>query len=174
MAEETISTQRIFEGEILNLRVDTVKLPDGRISQREIVEHEDAVAVVAQDEDGNILLVRQYRKPIEKELLEIPAGGIEPNEKPEDTVRRELREEIGYMPRKLKKLGGFYASPGYASEYLHLFLATDLVPDSLEAEDTAGISVIKTPIAEITKLIQNGDIEDAKSIAGLLMFLHTA
>ena len=107
MAEETLSSRLIFEGRAVRLRVDTVRTPDGRETTREIVEHEECVAVIAVDEEGDILLVRQFRKPAEKELLEIPAGGIDPGETPEDSVRREMREETGFLPRKLEKLGGF-------------------------------------------------------------------
>jgi len=87
--------------------------------EREVVEHGECVAVVAVDGDDNIILVSQYRQPIDKEILEIPAGGIDPGETPEDAVRRELQEEIGYLPEKVERLGGFYSVPGYGTEYLH-------------------------------------------------------
>jgi len=115
--------------------------------------------------------VKQFRKPVEKELLEIPAGCIDPGEDPETTVSRELREETGYLPRKIEKLGGFYSAPGYCSEYLHLYLATDLTPGQLYAEDTEEISVVRVPISQIPGLITSGRICDGKSIAGLLTYL---
>jgi len=170
--ENTLSSQLIFSGRAVNLRIDTVEMPDGRQSTREIVEHSDCIAVIPVDADDNVLLVRQYRKPIEKELLEIPAGGIEPGEDPEATVRRELREEIGYLPDKLERLGGFYSTPGYCTEYLYLYLATDLAYSPLQAEDTEGITVVRVPISEIFNLIASGSICDAKSIAGLFMLLE--
>jgi len=116
-------------------------------------------------------LVSQFRQAVGKELLEIPAGGIEPGEDPETAVRRELQEETGYLPRKMKRLGGFYSSPGYCTEYLYLYLATDLAPSQLYAEDTEEIKLVPTPIKEISHLISSGQICDSKSIAGLLTFL---
>ncbi|GAH02052.1 unnamed protein product [marine sediment metagenome] len=118
-----------------------------------------------------MLLVKQFRQPVEKALLEIPAGGIEPGEDPVATVRRELREETGYLPRKVERFGGFYSSPGYCTEYLYLYLATDLIPSPLSAEDTENISLIRVPTTQIPSLITSGSICDAKSIAGLLTFL---
>ena len=172
MAEETLSSQLIYEGRALRLRVDTVKMPSGRETEREIVEHEDCVAIIAIDADDNVLLVKQFRKPVEGELLEIPAGGIDPGEDPVATVRRELREETGYLPRKIERLGGFYSAPGYGTEYLYLYLATDLIPSQLFAEDTENISLVRVPLGQISELITSGSICDAKSIAGLHMFLE--
>lgn len=172
MAEETLSSRKVFEGRALKLRVDSVKLPGGRKTTREIVEHENCVAIVALDDADNILLVKQFRKPVEKELLEIPAGGIDPGETPEDAVRREMREETGFLPQKVAKLGGFYSSPGFCTEYLHLYLATDLVSSPLQAEDSESITLMRVPLNQITGLIASGAICDAKSIAGLLAFLE--
>jgi ADP-ribose pyrophosphatase len=169
--EKTLSSRLVYDGRAVRLRVDTVRVAGGRETTREIVEHADCVAVVPVDADDNVLLVSQFRKAVEKELLEIPAGGIEPGEEPADCVRRELREETGYLPRKIEKLGGFYSAPGYCTEYLHLYLATDLVLSPLSAEDTAGIRVVRVPIGDIAGLITSGAICDAKSIAGLLGFL---
>jgi ADP-ribose pyrophosphatase len=170
LAEETLSSRKVFEGRALKLRVDTVKLPGGKQTTREIVEHENCVAIVALDDADNILLVKQFRKPVEKDLLEIPAGGIDPGETPEDAVRREMREETGFLPRKVAKLGGFYSSPGFCTEYLHLYLAGDLVTSPLQAEDSESISLVRVPLAQIPGLIASGAICDAKSIAGLLAF----
>ncbi len=173
MAEEkTLSSQLIYDGRAVKLRIDTVKMPSGRETTREIVEHNDCVAIIAIDADDNVLMVKQFRKPVEKELLEIPAGGIEPGEDPVATVRREMREETGYLPRKVERLGGFYSTPGYCTEYLYLYLATDLIPSQLYAEDTENISLVRVPISQISSLITSGSICDAKSIAGLLTFLE--
>ena len=169
--EETLSSKVVYSGRVVRLRVDDIILPDGRQTSREVVEHSDCVAVIPLDTDGNVLLVRQFRKPVEKDLLEIPAGCIDPGEEPVATVRREMREETGYLPRKIERLGGFYASPGYCIEYLHLYLATDLVPDRLQAEDTDSIELVRVPLSQIAGLIASGDICDAKSIAGLLLYL---
>ena len=170
--EETLSSRLIYDGRAVKLRVDTVRMADGRETKREIVEHIDCVAIVAVDADDNVLLVKQFRKPIGKELLEIPAGGIDPGEDPVAAVHREMQEETGYLPRKVERLGGFYSTPGYCTEYLHLYLAADLVPSQLHAEDTESIRLIPVPISQILGLITSGRICDAKSIAGLLLFLQ--
>lgn len=168
--EVTLSSRLIYSGRAVRLRVDTIELPGGRQTTREIVEHADCVAVVVVDEHDDILLVRQYRSPIGKELIEIPAGCIDPGEDAEAAVRRELQEEIGYLPRKLTRLGGFYSTPGYGTEYLHLYLATDLVYSPLQAEDTAGITTLRVPLSQALGMVMSGEICDAKSIAGLLTY----
>ena len=168
--EKTLSSQLIYDGRVVKLRVDTVRMPGGRETRREIVEHRDCVAIVAIDANDNVLLVNQFRKSVEKELLEIPAGGIDPGEDPVTTVRREMQEETGYLPGKVEKLGGFYSSPGFCTEYLHLYLATDLTPSPLYAEDTESIKLTRVPISQIPSLISSGSICDAKSIAGLLIY----
>ena len=173
MAEEKkLSSQPVYEGRSVSMRVDTVQLPGGRQTTREVVEHRGCVAIIAVDADNNVLLVSQFRHPVEKELLEIPAGGIDTGEEPVAAVRREMQEETGYLPGKVERLGGFYSAPGYCTEFLHLYLATDLVPSRLVAEDTESISLMRVPMAEITGLITSGTICDAKSIAGLLAFLE--
>lgn len=172
MAEEkTLSRQLVYEGQVVKLRVDTVKTPNGRQTTREIVEHSECVAIIALDADNNVLLVNQFRYAVGKELLEIPAGGIEADEDPIATVRRELSEETGYLPQKVERLGGFYSAPGFSTEYLHLYLATDLIPHQLYAEDTEDIKLVRVPLHQLPSLISSGSICDAKSIAGLHTFL---
>jgi len=170
--EETLSSKLIYDGRALKLRVDSVVRPDGRKTTREIVEHNEVVAVVAVDPDSNILLVRQFRTPTGKELLEIPAGGIEAGETPQDAVYREMQEETGYRPQRVERLGGFYSAPGFCTEYLYLYLATELVPGRLQAEDTDEIELLRVSLSEAIVLIASGDICDAKSIAGLLSYLE--
>ena len=173
MAEEkTIDSRYIFKGRAINLRLDTVITADGRESTREIVEHAECIAVIPVDANGDILMVRQYRKAIEKELLEIPAGGIEPGEDPETAVKREMQEETGFLPGRVERLNGFYSSPGFCTEFLYLYLAADLQPSRLIAEDTAGIDVIRVQPRQIREMIGNGEICDSKSIAGLLYYLE--
>jgi ADP-ribose pyrophosphatase len=166
--EKTISSKVIYDGRALKVRVDTVQKPNGKTTTREIVEHKDCVAVVVLDHKDNVILVKQYRKAVGKLLLEIPAGSIDDDEQPINAVRRELQEEIGYLPNKVDRLGGFYSSPGYSTEYLHLYLATYLIASRLEAEDTDEIEIVRVPLSKIPSLIASGEICDAKSIAGLL------
>jgi len=170
--EQTLSSQLIYSGRAVRLRVDTVQMPSGRQTTREVVEHSDCVAIVAIDDDDNVLLVNQYRQAIGKELLEIPAGGIDPGEDAEAAVRREMREETSFLPRRVARLGGFYSSPGFCTEYLHLYLAIDLVSSPLYAEDTEIIKLVRVPTSQIPELLSSGRIGDAKSIAGLLTYLH--
>lgn len=171
-AEKTLRRKYVFEGRLIKVRVDTVAAADGHHAVREIVEHPDAVVMVALDTDNNVLLVDQYRTPLGKNLLEIPAGVIEKTEDTETAVIREMQEETGYKPQKLVFLTGFYTAPGFSTEYLHLYLAMDLIPSALHAEDTAGIELVRVPVSQITELITSGRIQDAKTIAGLLLFLE--
>ncbi|MBU2608569.1 MAG: NUDIX hydrolase [Chloroflexi bacterium] len=172
MSEKTLSSETIYDGRAVKLRVDTVEMSGGRQTTREIVEHSDCVAVVAIDDEDNVMLVSQFRQAVENELLEIPAGGIEPGEDPPAAVSREMQEETGYYPHKLERLGGFYSAPGYCTEFLHLYLATDLVASQLFAEDTEEIRLVRVPLAQVPELIASGSIRDAKSLAGLYLLLE--
>ncbi len=172
MSEKKLTSQEIYRGKVVCLRVDVVEKEGGEKTSREVVEHDPCVAAVALDVEDNVLLVRQFRYPIGKALLEVPAGGIDAGETPEDAACRELQEEIGYLPRKLDRLGGFYSISGYGTEYMHCYLARDLVPGRLEAEDTESIEVVRMPLERVHGLIASGELCDAKSIAALLMFLH--
>lgn len=167
--ERVIESQRPYEGRIVNVRLDKVQLNDGRESQREVVEHAAVAAIVPVDAAGAVVLVRQYRLPAEEALLEIPAGGIDEGEEIEPAAQRELAEETGYRAGTLKRLGGFYVSPGYVTEFIHVFLATDLVEDALDGDDDEQIEVVRMPLVEAIGLIQTGGIKDAKSIVGLLL-----
>ena len=169
---ELVSSRIIYSGKVLTLRVDEVVNAAGQVSVREVVEHNGAVAVVALNAEGEVLLVKQHRYAAGRSLLEIPAGGIDPGETPEQTVLREMQEETGFLPGNILRLGGFYSAPGFSNEYLHIFLAEDLLPARLFAEDTQEISLVKVPLSNIPRLINCGEIEDAKTVAGLLMYLN--
>ena len=171
-SEPTVETQLLFEGKILNLRVDNVRLPDGRLATREIVEHGQAVCMVPLDGQGNVLLVRQYRKPAEAELLEVPAGGMDDGETPEEAVLRELQEEIGFTAGTLQHLSSSWVAPGWCTEFIHSYLATDLRPAKLAPDDDENISVVPVPLDRIPGLIEKGEIKDMKSIASLLLALR--
>jgi ADP-ribose pyrophosphatase len=167
--ERVNASRRIYEGRIVNLREDAVALPDGRSALREVVEHADVVAIVPVDSRGNVLLVRQYRLPAEDSLLELPAGGVDEGESIEDAAQRELREETGFRADKLERLTGFFVSPGYCTEFMHLFLATDLVEDPVEGDPDEVISLERMSLVDAVSLIERGEIKDGKSIVGLLL-----
>jgi len=171
MEEQLIESKTIFQGHAVSLRIDRIRKKSGAETIREIVWHPDCIAVVVLDGQGNTILERQFRRPVGKALLEIPAGGIELGESPEDAVRRELQEEIGYLPGRVTRLGGFYSTPGYCTEYLYLYLAEDLQPSRLVAEDTDEIEIVHIPLGEIKDRIKSGEICDSKSVAGLLWVL---
>lgn len=166
-AEQVLATKRIYEGKIINLRVDTVSLPGGRTATREIVEHAGAVAIVPVLHEDQILLVRQFRHAAGKSLLEIPAGKLEPGESAHACAGRELLEETGYAANNLQKLVSFFSSPGFTNEMLHLYLATGLTHRGQEPDDDEQIEVVAIPLARAVALIREGGICDAKSIAGI-------
>lgn len=166
--EKKISSEMIYQGRILNLRVDTVKLPNGNESKREVVEYAGAVAVVALDDNNEVFLVRQYRYPVDQELLEIPAGKIEKGEDPMDCAKRELVEETGCRARKWQPLYSFFSTPGFTSEKLHLFLATELQYGEQKLDDDEFLRVHKIPLEKALDMVARGEICDAKSIVGLL------
>ena len=170
--EPTVENKLVYEGRILDLRVDTVRLPSGRLTTREIAEHSDSVCMVPLDSQGKVLLVRQYRKSVEANLLEVPAGGIEENEAPEAAALRELQEEVGYTSGKITRLAGFWVSPGWCTEFMHAYLATELSPAQLEADFDENITVVRVPLAQTIDLITKGEIQDAKSVASLLLAMR--
>jgi nudix-type nucleoside diphosphatase (YffH/AdpP family) len=168
-AERVLHSRRVFEGKIARLRVDTVQIASGRTAQREIVEHEPVVAIVPIDSDGNVVLVRQFRLATGAVLLEVPAGGVDPGETPEDAAQRELAEEIGMRAGHLERLAGFYVSPGFLTEYVHAFLASDLRDSPAEADEDEDIAVVRMPLADAVAMVERGDLRDAKSIASILL-----
>lgn len=169
--EPTIRSRLVYRGRVVNLRVDTVRLPGGTVTQREIVEHGETICVVPLDEDGNVLLVEQYRKPVGRRLLEVPAGGIDEGETPEEATRRELQEETGYTAGRLQHLTTFWLTPGFCTERMHAYLATGLERSSLKPDEDENIRVVPTPLNDVLGLIQSNVIRDAKSIAVLLLTL---
>ena len=167
--ERVTSSRRIYDGRVINLRIDTVVLRDGSKTQREIVEHPGAVAIVPQLDKGDVVLVRQFRKSVEDELFEIPAGTLKKDEAPRACARRELLEETGYRARRLVRLASFYLAPGYSTELLHAYLAFGLTPGVGSPEADESIDVIKIPFEDALKWIDRGKIKDAKSISALLL-----
>jgi ADP-ribose pyrophosphatase len=172
MQEITLKTDRIYDGHIVKLDVLDVRSPDGAVRKRELVRHPGAVALVALDETGKVLLVRQFRVAAGRVLVEIPAGTLDPDETPEVCAMRELQEETGFKPGQLEYLGGFFVAPGYTTEYIHLYLATELSESRLPGDDDEFIEVERVPLAEALAMIERGEIVDGKSIIGLLRVAH--
>ena len=172
LTEATLESTSLYQGTILSLRKDRVRLPNGRLTTREIVEHSDSVCMVPLDAAGKVALVRQYRKAVERDLLEVPAGGIEAGEEPEDAARRELQEEIGHTAGQLRPLGGYYLAPGWCDEYMYAYLAKELSPDPRSQDYDEIVETRWVPLAATLELIAQGEIRDAKSIAALLLAMR--
>ncbi len=167
--EKTISSERIYEGRILNLRRDKVCVKDNKISYREIVEHNGGVALAAVTREGKMVMVRQYRKAAEKAVLEVPAGKIEKDEDHRLTAERELKEETGYSAGKIEYITSFYSSVGYSTEVIYLYYATDLTPGETNFDDNESIEILEYDLPELKKMVLRGEIEDAKTIAAILL-----
>jgi ADP-ribose pyrophosphatase len=168
LTETTITTKRVYEGRVLSLRVDEVQMPSGRRTTREVVEHHGAVAAVPLTADGEVLMVRQWRYAVGAATLEIPAGTLEPGETAEQCIRRELVEEIGHRAGRIEPMVEFYVSPGYSNELIRLFLATELTPESAEADEDEELRVVVVHLAEALEMCRSGELRDGKTIAALL------
>ena len=164
LEEKTMKSDKIYEGKILNLRIDTVELPDKKYSKREIIEHPGGVGILAIDNDGAIVLVKQYRKALENFSLEIPAGKLEVNEEPKETAIRELREETGFEASKLDYIMEFYTSPGYCDEKIYLFLAENLKDLGSQPDEGEFIEKTSVTIDQLMEKINRGEILDSKTI----------
>lgn len=169
-APRAVAREEAFRGRLLRIVVDTLRWPDGRETAREMVLHPGAVCVLPLTEAGRILFVTQYRHPAGRRLLELPAGTLEEGESPEETARRELEEEVGMRPRRLRPLGGFYVAPGYSTEFIHLFEATELEPASRRGDEDEDIEVLELAPAEALARVERGEICDGKSIIALLIW----
>ena len=168
MRETVTNKERLYSGKVVTLDIYDVTLPDGNSGKREIVQHPGAVAIVAFDDDGQVLLVKQYRTAADDILLELPAGTAEPDEAPAFTAERELQEETGYKPGRLEHIGGIYTAPGYTTEFIHLFIADDLSESRLDADSDEFIELKRMSLDDAIAAIDDGTIQDAKTVAGLL------
>lgn len=168
LTEKTLSRRDIFEGKVLSLHVDTVELPDGKTSIREVVEHVDGVAVLALDEDNNVLTVTQYRYVFAKPMLELPAGKLDGGEEPRIGALRELKEETGAVPDTLESLGHIVLSPGCFGETLHLFLARGLHMGQQHLDEGEFLNVERIPFDELYRRCMDGDVDDAKTVTAVL------
>lgn len=167
--EKTVGTKQIFDGKIISVQVDEVELPDGKRSSREIVRHPGAVALIPLTNDNKIVMVEQYRKPLERSLLEIPAGKLEPGEEPAVTAERELEEETGYQAGKMEYITSFYTSPGFANEIIHIYLATELetVDNPADADEDEFVELVEISLEEAVECMKDKRIYDAKTVFAL-------
>ncbi len=168
MGEEITRSQYLYRGKVIRVRLDDVRLSNKHVTVREIVEHRGAVAIVALDAEGRVVLVRQYRYAAARDLIEIPAGTLEEGEDPALCATRELKEETGYLAGQWEPLGYLYSSPGFSTEKMYLYLARQLTMTEASPEEDESITTLHVPFAEALEMIERGEIVDAKSIVGLL------
>lgn len=165
LEEKTIQTKQIFSGRVISLQVDEVELPNGKMSNREIVKHPGAVAILPITDENKIVMVEQYRKPLERILVEIPAGKLEKGEEPEHTALRELEEETGYESSSLEWLISFYTSPGFADEIVHLYVARGLLKkkDAASLDEDEFVNLVEVTLEEAVQMVKDKKVYDAKT-----------
>ncbi len=169
MPEEILNSEKVYQGRTFSLHKDRIRLPDGREAVYDIVHHTGAVTLIPVDGDGRMLFVRQYRPATRGVLLELPAGTLEPGEAAEACAAREVREETGYAAGKLVKIGECWLAPGYSTEFMHFFLATDLYDSPLQGDEDEFIQVERFPLEQVYRMAQAGEIIDGKTLAALLL-----
>ncbi len=173
MAEiEVMERRGVFKGRVVDLSVETVRLPNGNVCDLEVIRHPGAAAVVPLDDDGHVLLVRQYRHAAGGYILEVPAGKLDPGERPETCALREVEEETGHRPGGLAPLGWIYTTPGFTDEKIWLFLATGLTRTRQDLQRDEVLTVERLPLADAVSRAERGDIVDAKSVCALLRASH--
>ncbi|HWL13027.1 MAG TPA: NUDIX hydrolase [Ureibacillus sp.] len=168
--EKSLNSTPVFKGKVISLKVDDVLLPNGKESKREIVNHPGAVAIIAITAEGKLVLVEQYRKALERSIIEIPAGKLEPGEKPDITARRELEEETGYGCHELTFLQTFATSPGFADEVIHLYVARDLykIDEKADLDEDEFVELLEVTVEEAESLVKEQKIFDAKTAFAVL------
>lgn len=170
--EKTVSSEEIFNGKIVKLRVDQVKMPKGNLAVREIVEHPGGVGIVAVTDNDEIIMVKQFRKPVEKPIYEIPAGKLDNGEEHRLCGIRELEEETGYKAKNFDYLGFMYPSPGFSAEITHVYLATGLIEGEVHLDPDEYLDVEYIPVEKVKEMIMNNEINDAKTIFGVFKALE--
>ena len=169
MPFELIKSETLLEGRVFKIRRDYLKTAEGRETKLEIIEHGGSVVIVPIDSEGNVIFVRQYRHATGQDILELPAGTRDDNEPHEECAARESREEIGMEAGKLEKVGEFYLAPGYSTEFMTVFIATELKENPLDPDEDEVLEVQKFPAKKAFELAKEGKIQDAKSLAALLL-----
>ena len=169
LIEKKLTEVTVYEGSIINLRRDTVTLPNGKQATREVVEHPGAVAIVPITEAGKVILVRQYRHAIGQLLLEIPAGKLDKGENPDDCARRELEEETGYVAAQWQRLASVYTTPGFTNEIIHIYLAKGLTATTQHPDEDEFLDIEIYSKEQIGQMLADGELSDAKTALGLLI-----
>ena len=162
-----VRSEIVYHGHVFDVRQDHLRLPNGNLAQIDVVEHHGAVTMIPVDSQGQIWFIRQYRHAIKKVLLELPAGAAEIGEAPLSSAQRELREEIGMAAGNLQEIGSFYLAPGYSSEFMHIFIARDLQPAPLPADEDEFLKIEKVSVRQALRLAETGELEDSKSLIAL-------
>jgi len=169
MSFELLKSEPVFQGRAFKIRRDTLKMPDGRETKYEIVEHVGSVVIIPMDGQGNLLFVRQYRHAAGRDLLELPAGTRDGDEPYDVCAAREIREETGMAAGKLERIGAFYLAPGYSTEFMAVFLAADLTHNPLDPDEDEFLQVEKIPVVKAIEMAEQGEFPDAKTLAALFL-----
>jgi len=169
--EKFLSSNILYSGSIITLRLDQVELPSGKTARREVAGHSPAVGLIPVLDNGNVLLVRQFRYAVGKELLEIPAGIVEKGEDTKEASLRELQEETGYTASSLEKIAEFYTSPGFSDELLIVYLATGLSESRLDPDDDEFIELVEVPPKKLIEMLRTGELSDGKTLSALSLYL---
>lgn len=168
LREQLVASRTAFAGRLISVTVEDVELSDGRAASREVVHHPGAVAIVPLLDEDNVIMIQQYRHPAGRILWELPAGVLEPDEDPETCARRELAEEVGYVPGKLEHLLSTFTSPGFSTELIHIFLARDLREVAASEKEDELIRPVQVPLVTALEMVRRGEVQNAAAVCGLL------
>lgn len=169
MSYEVIHSDTVYKGRVFSLHHDQVRLPGGQLAHLDVIDHPASITLVPLDEKGRIWFVRQYRHPAGQDLLELPAGTLDPGEDPLTCAVRECREEIGMSPGRLSPIGECFLAPGYTTEFMHFYLAEDLTPAPLAPDEDEDLQVVHLTRTQAQDLVAGGSLRDAKTLLGLLL-----